>query len=111
MKKKEGPQLTSQTHVPPTVFVFTCQHIRNDLLAKVELVRKQKLKSGTLHPRIFYNKRLSKSAQEIFYQTRLLVKKEAILSTWIFKGEVYIKKENTASPCRILSINDLKEYL
>lgn len=110
MKNKVSPQSSSQIHLPPVVVGFSSQHLRNDLLAKVKHIRKQKLRSDNTSPRIYYNERLSKSVQEIFYQSRLLVKEKRLLSTWAFKGEIYIKKENTSSPRRILSVNDLKEY-
>lgn len=110
IKNKERHQSSSQIHFPPIVVGFTSQYLRNDVLNKVKLVRKQKLRSVNSNPRIYYNERLSRATQEIFFQSRLLVKEKRISSTWAFKGEIYIKKEISSSPCRVLSVNDLKEY-
>lgn len=110
MKNKGNLQPSPTNYPPPIVVGFSSEHTRNDLLAKVRYIRKQKLKSDPISARIYYNERLSKPVQEIFYQSRLLVKEKKINSAWTYKGEVYIKKVNSSSPSRILTINDLKEY-
>lgn len=94
----------------PIVVSFTTNRLRNEILQKVRLIRRQQIQNKTTNiNRIFYNERLSKENQEIYYQTRMLVKNNIVKSTWIFKSEVYIKKETSSYPKRILTMKDLEE--
>lgn len=110
IKKRQGPQTANQHYGLPIIVGLTSQHTRNDLLAKARTIEKQKLKSDNLTPRVYYNERLSKQTQEIFFQARSLVKKQCILSAWSYKGEVYIRRDKSTEPHRIVSLTDLSVY-
>lgn len=102
MKKKE----VNKSYSSPILVSFSTTGIKQEILQRVRLVRKQSLKSNT-YSRIYYNERLTKSNQEILFQARSLLKDRKIISTWTFKGDVYIKKELTSLPMKIISLNQL----
>lgn len=110
LRRKGVSQSGIQPLPPPIIVGFTNQIQRDELLQKVKQIRKTLLKSDDCKQRVYYNERISKTAQEIFYQARLLVKSRQIFSTWTFKGEVYMKKDKTAPPQRIIVLKDLDTY-
>lgn len=94
--------------VPPILVNFSSVKTKNDLLQKVRQVRKLHTKNKNNSSPVYYNERLTKRNQQIFYQTRNMAKNKQILSTWIFKGEIYIKKDQTSAPQKIDSATRLE---
>lgn len=84
--------------LPPIAVGFTVVKIRTEILQKVKLIRKDKLKTDKDFTRIYYNERFTKTIQELAFSARQLVKKEKIKSTWTFKAEIYIKSGESSSP-------------
>lgn len=84
---------------------FTSIKLRNEILQKVKMTRKDKLKIDKQFSRIFYNERLTKTNQEISYNAHQLVKENKIKATWTYKGEISIKTEEKSSPLRISTLD------
>lgn len=95
---------------PPILVSFTSALKRNEILQTVRIIRKQQLKPPYPQQKIYYNERLNKINSELAYIARDLQRKKKILSTWIFRGEVYIRKEQASKPQRILNQSELTKY-
>lgn len=95
---------------PPILISFVSTSKRNDILHTSKFKRKQHLKNPPFQNTVYYNERQSKSNAEISYTARTMVRDNKIASTWIFKGETYIKKTSTSNPVRITKLDKLREF-
>lgn len=101
VKKKSSNDRTSQILVS-----FSSTSKKYEVMKKAKLLSKQ----DNTYPKIFYNERLTKKNAEISFKARMLQRTKRILSTWIYKGEVYIRKGALDKPIKIVTINDLTAY-
>lgn len=96
---------------PPIVISFVSMYKRNEISkCKSKFKRKQHTKNGASHSAVYYNERQSKVNAEISYTARSMVRDNKIISTWVFKGETYIKKSITSTPVRITNLDKLHEF-
>lgn len=101
MKKKKDDQSSTSILIN---FISTSK--------KYEIIRKAKLlrKNENPHPNIFYNERLSKKNSELSFRARNLQRVKKIQATWIYKGEIYIRKDSFSKPIKITKLKDLETY-
>lgn len=79
---------------------------------KYEIIRKAKFlrKNNNPFPTIFHNERLTRKNSDLFFKTRTLQRIKKIQATWIYKGEIFIRKETTSKPIKITHYKDLVSY-
>lgn len=79
---------------------------------KFEVIRKAKYlrKNANPFPTIFHNERLTKKNSDLFFKSRTLQKLKKIQATWIYKGEIYIRKESASKAIKITQYKDLNNY-
>lgn len=104
-KKSVDPNFPS-----PILVNFISVQKRNEVLLKVKQLRKDPKYRSESKPVVFFNERLTKLNSEISYKARQLQKNKKIASTWIFRGETYIRKDQSSKPQRILNLADLNYY-
>lgn len=95
--KSKGEQKTSSI-----VVNFLSNTKKYEILHKAYTLRKNFSAS-----KIFYNERLTRKNADLFYKTRSLQSINKIHTTWIYKGEVYIRKDPTSKPVKIILEKDL----
>lgn len=101
----------SDPNLPTPILVnFVSAQKRNELLLKIKTQRKLSNKSAGSNAPVYFNERLTKLNSEIAYKARLLQRNKKITSTWIFRGESYLRKEHSSKPVRILKLSDLAPY-
>lgn len=81
----------------PLMIGFNSFTKKNEIMRKVKM---QEKKAGAFRS-VFYNDRLTKMNAQISFLARSLQRTKKIASTWIFRGEVYIRKEIGSNPIKI----------
>lgn len=81
----------------------------NSYAKKYEVIHRARLlrKKANCLPSIFYNERLTKKISELYFKTRTLQRMKKIHSTWIFKGEIYVRKDSISKPSKVTQTKDL----
>lgn len=96
----------NESNPPPIIVSFSSYALKQEILTKA----KEKKKSSSTYTRVFYNERLTKFNSEIFFRSRVLHRNNKIFACWSFRGEVYIRKDNTSKPHKISKLSDLELY-
>lgn len=105
LKPKTGNKLRSSI-----IISLSSTNKRKEIIQSAKNKNKRKDKSETTKNHIFYNKRQTKENATISYKARVLVRQKQIFTTWVFKGETYIKEDISANPKKIITQDDLKKY-
>jgi len=91
--------------VRPVVIRFSNRRVRDAVYHAKKI-----LKNHT--PSIYISEHLTKSASDLFYASRKLVREKKIYSTWTQSGLIYVKKTSDISskPTVIKNLVDLRQY-
>ena len=65
---------------------------------------------GTNEQKIYFDERLTKSTNDLYYAARKLRSKNLITHTWIRYGNVYVKEDDSTDPIRILDKLQLRAF-
>lgn len=92
----------------PIIVSFSSLAKKNEVLIKAKTRRNQS--NADTYPLIFYNDRLTKLNSQLAFMARTLQKNKSIASTWTFRGEIYIRKDQLSKPIKISNTTDLNKY-
>lgn len=105
VKSKSG--ITTRS---PIIISLTSMNKRKEILQSARNKSRRQDKSELPKNQIFYNERQTKDNAMISFKARFLVRRKKILSTWVFRGETYIKENVAANPMKITTLSELKKY-
>ena len=77
---------------------------------KEQIYRKRKILKNNPEGEFYINEDLTPLTAELFHKTRKCVKRKNLKSCWTYRGNIYVKEDETSKPLLIINETALQKY-